>query len=189
MADARQRAENAMKRLQAGESFEAVAKSASESPDKTSGGDMGTLPTPTLPPFVTDPIAAMKPGEITKVIASDMGLHIFKLLEVVPGSEATLEKAGPPIRQLLLAKKTEEAVTAFCKSSLDDPKKVEIYLQLDKNLANVPGFNDLKGNANTEQSAKDKAAKEQPAKEKAATPKDTPPKKSKSKKKSASTPQ
>ena len=167
MADARQRAENALKRLQAGESFEAVAKSVSESPDKSKGGDMGTLPVTALPAFVTEPAAAMKPGEITKVIESDLGLHIFKVLEVMPGSEATLEKVGPPIRQMLLAKKTEEAVLAFCKPSLDDPKKVEVYLQLDKTLAAVPGFEDLK------------AVKEKPAQEKATKSKDASPKKGK----------
>ena len=190
LADARQRADNALKRLQAGESFEAVAKSASESPDKAKGGDMGTLPVTALPPFVTGPLAAMKPGEITKVIESDLGLHIFKLVEVIAGSEAALDKVSPGIRQLLMASKTEDAVAAFCKPALSNPQKVEIYLQLDKTLASTPGFEDLKAGAPKSEPAKKAepatkpAVADAPAKPKAATPK-----KSKSKKKSSSTPQ
>ena len=158
-AEVRKRIENALKRLQAGESFEAVAKSVSEAPDRDKGGDMGTLPVTALPPFFTTRAASMKPGETSEIIESELGFHIFKVLEIVPGSEATLEKAGPMIREMLLDRKTEEAVQAFCKPYLEDPAKVEVYLQLDRTLAAHPGFEDLKG------------AKEKPAEAKSAAPK------------------
>lgn len=175
MAEARQRADNALKRLQAGETFEAVAKSVSESPDRDKGGDMGSLPVTSLPPFLTEAAASMKPGDISKVIESDLGLHIFKVLEVVPGSEGTLEKVGPAIRKMLLAKKSEEAVMAFCKPYLDDPNKVEVYLQLGKTLQAIPGFEDMKpGN--------EKPAQEKPQKSKAASQKKAKPSKSSEKK-------
>jgi parvulin-like peptidyl-prolyl isomerase len=170
MAEARQRADTALKRLQAGETFEAVAKSVSESPDRDKGGDMGSLPVTALPPFLTEAAASMKPGDISKVIESDLGLHVFKMLEVVPGSEGTLEKVGPTIRKMLLAKKGQEAVMAFCKPYLDDPKKVEVYLQLGKTLQSVPGFEDMKPGG------------EEPPKSKDASKKNTKPSKSSEKK-------
>jgi parvulin-like peptidyl-prolyl isomerase len=134
MADAHQRAENAHKRLQAGDAFETVAKAVSDSPDKDNGGDMGMLPATKLPPFFTEPASKMKPGEISDIIQSDLGLHIFKLVESVPGEDATLDKVGPVIRKMLLENKAEQSVMNFCKPILDDPKKVEIYLQLNKNM-------------------------------------------------------
>ena len=163
-AEVRKRIDNALKRLQAGESFEAVAKSVSEAPDRDKGGDMGVLPVTALPPFFTSRAASMKPGDMSEVIESELGFHIIKVLEIVPGSEPTLEKAKPVIQNMLLAKKTEDAVFAFCKPYLEDPKKVEVYLQLDKTVANNPEFQDLAA-------PRGKAAKEKPKTPKPSSPK------------------
>jgi parvulin-like peptidyl-prolyl isomerase len=162
-AQARERIENALKRIQAGESFDAVAQSMSEAPDKSNGGDMGMLPAPALPPFFVEPAASMQPGEISNVIESELGFHLFKLLEKIPGGEGTLDKAAPHIRKALLAQRAEQAVSDFCKPVLDAPGRVEVYLQLEKTLATYPGYKEFK-----EQQLKEekKGAKTKPSKPK-----------------------
>jgi parvulin-like peptidyl-prolyl isomerase len=165
-AQARERIENALKRIQAGESFDAVAQSMSEAPDKGKGGDMGTLPGPALPPFFVEPAASMQPGETSNVLESELGFHLFKLLEKFPGGEGTLDKAAPRIRQVLLAQKTDQAVGEFCKPVLDAPGRVEVYLQLEKTLATYPGYKEFKEQQLKEEKKSGKAIPSKPKEDK-----------------------
>lgn len=138
--DARKKIEKALARIHAGESFEAVARDMSEAPDRERGGDMGPLPTKALPPFFSDPAAKMKPGDLSDIIESELGCHLFQLVERVAGSEIPLEKAAPRIRSMLQAKEAGEAVNSFCDQFANKPGYIEVYLQLDKTLAHEPGF-------------------------------------------------
>jgi hypothetical protein len=182
---ARERIDTALKRIQAGESFEAVAKAVSEAPDKVKGGDMGTLPVAALPPFFTQAAASMRPGDISPVIESELGLHLFKLIEVAPGSEPAFDKVAPGIRALLRDEKIDKAVDEFCKPFLEKPGVIRVYLQLEKTLATEPGFEDMKGKKGAGKEAPEKSPK---AKESAAkdTSKEKPAKTGKAKAKKPS---
>ena len=162
-AEARAKIDNVVKRIHAGESFEAVAKALSEAPDRDKGGDMGMLPAPALPPFFTEPAAKMKLGEISDVIESELGFHLFKVIESVPGAPPSLEKAAPIIHEVLLAAKTDEAADEFCKPLLDKSGYVEVHLQLDKTLASYPGGEELLKDMRT--AGKEEAPKEAKPKE------------------------
>jgi len=142
-AKAREAIENALKRIQAGERFEAVAKEVSQAPDREKGGDMGLMPTAALPPFLVEAAGAMRPGEVSGILESEWGYHVIKLIEAVPGADASLEKAKPTIRRMLLAQKTNDAVDEFCRKLMDEPGCVEVYLQLDKTLATHPNAEKL----------------------------------------------
>ena len=142
-AKAREGIENALKRIRAGESFEAVARAVSESPDKDQGGDLGLMSAAALPPFYVEAAGSMNPGDLSGVLESQWGYHIIKLIEVVPGGEPSLDKAKPLIRQMLLSEKTNEAVDEFCDAFLNEPGYVEVYLQFHKTLATHPGLENL----------------------------------------------
>ncbi len=138
--DARKKVEKALARIHAGESFEAVARDMSEAPDRDRGGDMGPLPTKALPPFFSEPAAKMKPGDLSDVIESELGCHLFQMIERVAGSEIPLDKATPHIRSMLQAKESGEAVNNFCDQFANKPGYIEVYLELEKTLAHEPGF-------------------------------------------------
>lgn len=135
---AREKIVKAMKRVRAGERFEAVAKAMSEAPDREEGGDLGLLPVPALPPFFVDAAASLQSGRISDIIESEFGYHIIQLIKYVPGAEPNLEKATPLIRKMLLAKKSAEIVDAFCDPVLDDKGAVQVFLEIEKNIGVHP---------------------------------------------------
>ena len=137
---ARESTEKALQRVRAGESFETVAKAVSQSPTKEKGGDLGVLQTAALPKAIVDAASKMKPGETSDVIEGDEGFSVIKLVEAIPGEDASLEKAGPDIRKVLLAKKKTKLVEEFCKPMMDKPGYIQVYLQLEKLTATNPDF-------------------------------------------------
>jgi len=148
--DAHERIEKAIKRIRAGESFEAVAKSVSESPDKDNGGDLGPLPVSALPPFYVKPAATMNPGEISDIIESDSGFHLFKVIDILSGADPNLDDVAPYIRKRLEATKAKDVVNDYCQPFLKQPGFVEVYLQLDKTLTEDSGLKDKETKTTTE---------------------------------------
>ncbi len=135
---ARQRAEDAFKRIRAGQSFEGVAKTASDGRYRENGGDWGPRRVDEFPPFIVDAANKLQPGEISEPIESEFGFHILKLVEVVPGEETPLEKAEPEIRRMLLAKKGAQAIHEFTSKVTADPDALKVYLDLDKQIEARP---------------------------------------------------
>lgn len=142
-AQARAKIDKALKRIEAGEKFQAVAKAVSEAPDKDRGGDMGMLPAPELPPFFLEAVAQMKPGDISGVLESSMGFHLIKLIETQASSDVGYEKASKHIRDMLTDQKTDRAVAAFCDPFLTKPNYVTLYLDLEKTLGTDPKYAEL----------------------------------------------
>ena len=144
---ARKKAEQALGRIQAGESFESVARALSEAPDRNRGGDMGAQPANALPPFLIEAATAMQPGGLSGIIESDLGFHIIRLDKALEAGDVPLDVAGPRIRGMLLDKKKSEAVNAFCDPYADKPGYIQVFLQLDRVIATQPGFEDIKQRA------------------------------------------
>lgn len=135
---AKDKAENALQRIRAGQSFEAVAKEVSDGPQKAQGGDLGVVPMDQLPETVAKVVRALRPGEVSNVVEGDLGFHIFKLVEFVPGAQPSLEEAKPEIRRLLLAEKSNQAVADFCAKITADEKAVQVFLALERQLVTRP---------------------------------------------------
>ena len=145
-AEARERIADALMRIRAGETFEAVARDVSQAPDRQRGGDMGTIPAEALPPFFVEPAASMEPGDISDIIESDLGFHVFMLVEFVSGGDVPLDKAKEGIRKILQAKKLDEAVAKFCEPYMKEPGRIEVYLDIERTLATHPGFEEFRPN-------------------------------------------
>src|SRR5437763_2846604 len=58
------------------------AASYSDAPDATSGGSLGWRTPARLPSIFADPAQKMKPGDISSVIRSPAGFHVFKVVEL-----------------------------------------------------------------------------------------------------------
>ncbi|MDP1634200.1 MAG: peptidylprolyl isomerase, partial [Gallionellaceae bacterium] len=77
----RNRAEQALAKLQGGASFAQVAAGYSDAQDALKGGEIGWRPADRLPPLFSEPLQRMKPGEVSGILRSPSGFHIVKLLD------------------------------------------------------------------------------------------------------------
>ena len=77
----RARAEEALAQLAKGIDFRQLAAAYSEAPDALQGGSMGWRPGDRLPTIFFDALKSMKPGDLSPVLRSANGFHIFKLNE------------------------------------------------------------------------------------------------------------
>ena len=134
---ARKRAADALSRVYAGQSFDAVAKNFSETPDSARGGDMGMQPLNRLRPFIVEAAMKMKPDDISDIIESEFGFHIIMLVEKQEASLITLTEAGPMIRRGLLAQEGGRVVREHCDTLIHNGAEVKVFLELDKNLATL----------------------------------------------------
>lgn len=76
----RQLAEAAMRKLQEGADFAQVSAEFSDAPNAMQGGDLGWRPIMQMGPAFAEILVTMQPGEVTSIIQSPVGFHIFKLL-------------------------------------------------------------------------------------------------------------
>jgi peptidyl-prolyl cis-trans isomerase SurA len=81
LAQLRQRAEEALKRIQGGQDFGQVAASFSEAPDALAGGLIEPRPLDRLPTLYAEAAAKLQPGELSGILRSPAGFHIIKLFE------------------------------------------------------------------------------------------------------------
>jgi len=99
-------------RIRGGADFAQVA--ARESDDQQSapqGGSLGAVTPDRLPPEVLSVVRALKPGEISNPVKTQLAIHIFKV--EVP----TLEELRPLLTQKLQQKGVQDTVTKFQKSA------------------------------------------------------------------------
>lgn len=97
-----------LKQLKKGESFEKLAMSKSIGPEKVRGGDLGYF-TEGEKPSEFNRAFSMKVGEISEVVKSPYGYHIFKLEDRIEAQEISFEEAKSAIYKELEKKKGEEA--------------------------------------------------------------------------------
>jgi len=89
----RTRAEAALARVKAGESFEAVAREISEDGNKAQGGVIGLRPVDRLPDLFVEFVRNMKPGEVgPALLRSGAGFHAIKLVERNNGAAFTVQQ-------------------------------------------------------------------------------------------------
>ena len=73
------------KRLDSGESFEALAKEFSDDPgSRDAGGDLGFFGREVMTPEFETAVFSMQPGERSAPVRTPFGLHIIELLEIRP---------------------------------------------------------------------------------------------------------
>ena len=79
---ATQKIEDLHQRASGGESFTQLAIANSQAQDALEGGDLGWRNTNQLPGVFSRQLANMKPGDISDVLRSSSGFHIFRILDM-----------------------------------------------------------------------------------------------------------
>ncbi|HET7712074.1 MAG TPA: peptidylprolyl isomerase, partial [Thermoanaerobaculia bacterium] len=83
------------------ESFEELSSQHSRVPNAKRGGEIGYVGRGEIPKAFEEEIFRLKPGEISGVIRTDAGFHLFKVEERRPAGILDYGSAAPLIRERL----------------------------------------------------------------------------------------
>lgn len=96
--------------LAKGADFGALAKKYSaDAATADSGGYLGEIPVPSLPPNMREVLTSMREGEISTPFKRDAGYHIFKVLGRSSESEYKFEDIKDDLKKVVMNRKLEEA--------------------------------------------------------------------------------
>lgn len=109
-----------------GKDFIELAKKYSQDPAaQKDGGDMGRFKKGDMQSELENAISALKPGDISELIYTPLGLHIIKLEERSKGKLKPLESVKNEIQEVLYRKKSEERYTRWA-SDLRTKASIEL---------------------------------------------------------------
>jgi len=127
---ARKKAEDVRAMLLEGESFKQLAKTFSNLPSASDGGDIGLIKKDEMAPYMKDAIVSLQPGEISQIIETDNTFQFFKLLSFRDGdvfAKAPYESVKDDIREILYNREMEEQYKVWVES-LQEQAYIKILL-------------------------------------------------------------
>lgn len=124
VTDTKEKAEAILRRLRNGENFAKLARELSMSPDRKQGGDLGFIPRGSFPREF-EVCFTMNPGEISPIIPSLYGFHIFKVLEKAPARIIPLEEVQEKI-VIKLTQNAHEQATQDLLKNLRQQSKIQV---------------------------------------------------------------
>jgi peptidyl-prolyl cis-trans isomerase SurA len=110
---AKTKADDLLKQIHAGASFEDIAKKYSDGPSAAEGGDLGEFTRGKLAKELEDKTFAMKAGEMTDVIRTRQGYVILKVTEHQPAGVPPMKDVLPHIQDALYYEKLQPALRVY----------------------------------------------------------------------------
>jgi len=101
--------------LKTGERFADLARKYSLSADAKVGGDLGVFARGVMPPEFDEVVFELSPGQVSDVVSTDYGFHLFRLQERVPGRKRGLPEVRGEIEKRLLTDKRADAQARYLK--------------------------------------------------------------------------
>ena len=121
-------------RLRRGEDFAELARLHSLSPDAEQGGDLGIFAKGQMPEEFDKVVFRYRVGNISRVVQSPYGFHLFKVEERIPPRTLTLEEAREDIRKRIFQGRQESFFNEWL-TSLKEQARITIYPE---NLKEIP---------------------------------------------------
>lgn len=109
------RIEDIRKRLKDGEDFSKIACDFSDSANACTGGDMGYIKEGEMKKSIDDTIFALKPGEVSETIKTDLGYHIFKMEDIKEAELPGFESVSKEVERIIYKEKIKEKLDQFLK--------------------------------------------------------------------------
>lgn len=126
----REAIDKARARVAGGEAFEAVAREVSTEATAMKGGDVGWVTEETgIQPQLKNVVLGLKQGDLSPVLESPQGFHLFKALEVKEAGRRSFDEAKDEIKKRLVDQATKnemEKTAAQLRAKLVAEKKYEI---------------------------------------------------------------
>ncbi|MFY9271016.1 MAG: peptidylprolyl isomerase [Candidatus Manganitrophaceae bacterium] len=101
----RKKAEEILVELRQGSPFEQLVQSQSDGPERRNGGDLGAFKKGDLTHDIDQAVFRLKTGEISPVVQTDIGFHIFKVAEEPTIRPQPFEKVRKEIEEKLTFEK------------------------------------------------------------------------------------
>jgi peptidyl-prolyl cis-trans isomerase SurA len=111
--EAKAKAEEIKKRVDAGEPIAKLASELSDSPSKANGGLIGPISRTDLSEDLLKIIDPLKPGQTTPVIRTTRGYQFFRLESATARQVKTLEEARPQIAQEIAGRKQQGQMLTY----------------------------------------------------------------------------
>lgn len=122
---ARQKAEELLKKIKDGADFATVAKENSDDAmSKPQGGDLGLFPRGMMVKPFEDAAFGLKVGEVSNLVETQYGYHILKLTEHQDPNQVPFEKAKAQIIDSLTNERRMEATNKYIQALRKDAKIV-----------------------------------------------------------------
>lgn len=123
----RAKAEEILRKLSYGESFETLAKRESVAESRSKSGDLGWIDVRKLDKEIASLVSRISPGEIlANIVRTELGYHIIKLGGKTERRILTLSEAAPSIINLLTVKEKKREVDAFI-SKQKETSNIKIF--------------------------------------------------------------
>jgi parvulin-like peptidyl-prolyl isomerase len=107
-----EKAREVVRELRDGMAFEEAAAKYSLSPEAKSGGDLGFFSRDSMPSIFDQVCFNLRPGEVSKIVASDFGHHIFKVVEKRPEALKPAGEVRDEVEDILRRRKERVAQEA-----------------------------------------------------------------------------
>lgn len=95
--------------LRAGKKFADLAKRYSLSPEAKVGGDLGFFTRGVMPPQFDEVLFKLSVNQVSDVVTTDYGFHLFRLLERKPARKRELIEVRRQVEEKILAQKRVQA--------------------------------------------------------------------------------
>src|SRR5690554_1006539 len=116
MDSVQQLASKVFEEAKKGEKFIALAKKYSRGPGAEAGGDMGWFKHGDLSPELDKAVSALKTGEISTLLSTDAGYHIFMKTDEKQGAVIPFDNIKQQISSMLQMKKKNDYVVSIIDS-------------------------------------------------------------------------
>jgi peptidyl-prolyl cis-trans isomerase SurA len=110
-----------------GGDFGGMARKYSDGPEADQGGDIGYFEKGELMEEIEPVVFSLNEGDVSNVVRSPLGFHIFKLLERKSGGTLPYQEVRSQVQELLLLERTEMAYKLWIKR-LRDQAYVEVKM-------------------------------------------------------------
>jgi peptidyl-prolyl cis-trans isomerase SurA len=151
---AKTKADDILKQLRAGASFEDLAKKESQDPSGAQGGDLGMFERGKLAKQLEDLTFGMKKGDVSDVIRTKQGFVILKVTDHQSAGIPSFNEIEPKIQEAVYMQKLQPSLHEYLKKLREESY---IYVK--------PGYVDTGASGNQTQPVMTTAAKESNAKE------------------------
>ena len=125
LVDSEEKANEILKSINDGLSFEDAAQEFSSCPSKQSGGSLGQFGRGQMVPEFEEAVFSMQVGDVSEPVKTQFGYHIIKLTEYTPKENASFEDVIQEVKDSCFMEK-QEIVYNNKKEELSNKYKVEI---------------------------------------------------------------
>ncbi|MBP8717621.1 MAG: peptidyl-prolyl cis-trans isomerase [Candidatus Atribacteria bacterium] len=135
LIETREQAEEVRQKLEEGMDFSILAQESSIASSAAQGGDIGFISKGTLTAEIEEQLFLLNPGDISDIIPTEKGFHIFKVIEKNPAHYLALEEVKEEIKYQLLPQKQQQAFDQYLKE-IEEQAIIEKNLELLKESNN-----------------------------------------------------